>query len=223
MTIFSVSAMTCAGCARKVEAALKTIAPSVIVTLDPPRATLRENVSEATLNAALAAVGKYRVSSETQANSLLGTSWLTTYYPLFLVIALIAVAAAASGNWMINFMGGFFAVFGAFKLLDVQSFANSYARYDVIAKVFKSWGLAYPFIETALGFAFLFRFQPTISLWLALALSVIGAIGVIQANLSKQIIECACLGTVFKLPMSVVTIVESVGMALMALWMLFAR
>jgi hypothetical protein len=56
--------------------------------------------------------------------------------------------------------------------------------------------------------------------WIALALSLIGAVGVIRANLSRQTIECACLGTVFKLPMSVVTVVENLGMAVMAAWML---
>jgi hypothetical protein len=54
----------------------------------------------------------------------------------------------------------------------------------------------------------------------ALALSLVGAVGVIQATRSKQVIECACLGTVFKLPMSVVTVVENLGMAAMAAWML---
>ena len=44
--------------------------------------------------------------------------------------------------------------------------------------------------------------------------------GVIQAVANKTQIQCACLGTVFKLPMSTVTIVEDVGMVLMAAAML---
>jgi diacylglycerol kinase len=49
------------------------------------------------------------------------------------------------------------------------------------------------------------------------------AIGVIQAVMNKRKIRCACLGAVFQLPMSTVTIVEDVGMVLMAgglLWTL---
>ena len=91
----------------------------------------------------------------------------------------------------------------------------------MIAKHFKPWGYAYPFIELALGFAFLFGYNMITLSWIALVLSVVGAIGVIQANLNKQTIQCACLGTVFQLPMSVVTIVENLGMAAMAAWMLF--
>jgi len=44
----------------------------------------------------------------------------------------------------------------------------------------------------------------------------IGTIGVVQSNLSKQQIKCACLGDVFKLPMSTVTVIENVSMLLMA-------
>lgn len=216
--------MTCDGCVRKVQSTLKTLAPSVIVSLNPPQAILNEPVSAIELNAALTQVGKYRVSATVQ-NPVVSPAlnWFTTYYPLFLVVGLIAIASTAQGNWMTNFMGGFFTVFGAFKLLDVASFANAYARYDIIAKRFRPWGYAYPFIETALGFAFLFHWQLGGTLWLALVLSIIGSIGVIQANLSKQTIECACLGTVFKLPMSVVTIVENLGMAAMAVGMLALR
>ena len=57
--------------------------------------------------------------------------------------------------------------------------------------------------------------------WIALILSLIGAIGVIRSVLRKETIQCACLGTVFNLPMSTVTIVENLGMAAMAAWMLY--
>lgn len=221
MTTFSVTGMTCAGCVQTVQAALKTLAPSAAVSLEPPRAVITEPVSAEMLNAKLALVGKYRVSAqENPSIDVSSVDWLSTYYPLILVIGLIAAASFSGGNRMTNFMGGFFVVFGAFKLLDVAGFASAYARYDVIAKHIKVWGYAYPFIETALGFAFLFHVQPHLTLWLALALSFLGAIGVIQANIKKQTIECACLGTVFKLPMSVVTVVENLGMAAMAAGML---
>jgi copper chaperone CopZ len=221
MTTFAVSGMTCNGCRNKVEAALKALAPDVRVTLEPPQAETSAALDADAVNAALAKVGKYRVSS-IAAPVDAPKSWIATYYPLLLVIGLIAIASFAAQNWMMAFMGGFFAVFGAFKLLDIPAFASAYARYDIIAKRFKAWGYAYPVVETALGFAFLFHFQMTATLWVALVLSVIGAIGVIQANLSKQTIQCACLGTVFQLPMSVVTIIENAGMAVMAAWMIYA-
>ncbi len=222
MKTFAISGMTCDNCARKVEVALRDIAPSATVTLEPPRALVDRGITADRLNEALAKIGKYRVSETASDANPIGEQfgWVKTYYPLFLVMSLIALVSFAGGNWMMNFMGGFFIVFGAFKLLDVPSFASAYARYDVIAKVFKPWGYAYPFIETALGFAFLFNYQMIASVWVALALSLIGIIGAVQANLKKETIQCACLGTVFQLPMSVVTIVENAGMAAMAAMML---
>lgn len=222
MTQYSISGMTCAGCARKVEAALKAVIPAATVTLDPPVASV-SGASMDTLNAALGAIGKYRLSASAPASAPVledQPSWIRTYFPLFLVLALIALAAFAGDDWMTAFMAGFFLVFGAFKLLDVPAFADAYGTYDVVAKRFRPWGLAYPFVETGLGFAFLFQIQLQAATWLALILSLVGAIGVIQSVLRKQTIKCACLGTVFNLPMSTVTIVENLGMAVMAAMML---
>ncbi len=225
MTTYAVSGMTCANCAAKVEKTLKTVAGDVSVTLDPPRAIVGASTSMATLNEALGSVGKYRLSetAAVQSNSPLAASaaGLPVYYPLFLVIGLVALASFAGQSWMMSFMAGFYIIFGAFKLLDVPAFANSYAQYDIIAKAFKPWGYAYPFVELALGFAFLFWFEMRAAAWIALVLSLVGAIGVIQSVMRKQTIQCACLGTVFNLPMSTVTIVENLGMAAMAAWMLF--
>lgn len=222
MNSMTITGMTCAGCARKVEAALQKLSGDARVTLDPPRATVPANVSAAMVNDALQAIGKYRVAGP-QTRELFPdevTAWLRSYYPLLVIMGLIAVASFAGQSWMMSFMAGFYIVFGAFKLLDVPAFADAYARYDIIAKVFKPWGYAYPFVELALGFAFLFWVQMGPAVWLALILSVIGAIGVIKSVRAKETIQCACLGTVFQLPMSTVTIVENVGMAVMAAWML---
>jgi copper chaperone CopZ len=219
MTEFAITGMTCNGCRSKVEKTLAALLPDVTVTLDPPRAVTTASVGIDQINAALSSIGNYRATTE----AAVGPSWFATYYPLLLVMALIAIVPLATGTfmgWMMGFMAGFYIVFGAFKLLDVPAFARSYAQYDVIAKYIPAWGYVYPFVEVALGFGFLFWLDMQVLSWIALVLSVVGAIGVIQANMSKQTIECACLGTVFKLPMSVVTVIENLGMAAMAAWML---
>jgi copper chaperone CopZ len=219
MTEFAITGMTCNGCRTKVEKTLLALLPDVKVTLDPPRAVTTATVGVEQINAALEAVGKYRATSQ----DLAGSSWVSTYYPLLLVMALIAIVPIATGSfmgWMMGFMAGFYIVFGAFKLLDIPAFARSYRQYDIVAKQIPAWGYVYPFVEVALGFGFLFHLNMHGLSWVALALSLVGAVGVIQATRSKQVIECACLGTVFKLPMSVVTVVENLGMAAMAAWML---
>ena len=224
MNTYAITGMTCANCARKVETTLQQLSADIKVTLDPPRAIVPPALSAEALNTALSAVGKYSVS-QSPPRSLLPealTVWLSAYYPLLLIMGLIAVTSLAGQSWMMSFMAGFYIVFGTFKLLDVPAFANAYARYDIVAKAFKPWAYAYPFVEVALGFAFLFWFEMRAAAWIALILSLVGAIGVIQSVGRKETIQCACLGTVFKLPMSTVTIIENLGMAAMAAWMLIA-
>lgn len=162
-------------------------------------------------------------------------SWFATYMPLLLILAYLLAASIlvqvpqnglAGVLWhetMRYFMAGFFLVFSFFKLLDVPAFADAYAGYDLLAKRWHGWGLIYPFVELALGLAYLANWNPLLTNWATLIIMGFSAIGVIQAVLDKRSIRCACLGAVFKLPMSTVTIIEDVGMvamAAMAIWTL---
>jgi len=154
--------------------------------------------------------------------------WLTTYSPLLLIVAYIlggsllvqvgmgGLASISAMDTMRYFMAGFFLVFSFFKLLDIHAFANAYSGYDLLARRWRGWGLIYPFVELALGIAYLAHFNPLLTHWVTIVVMGFSAIGVIKAVASKTQIQCACLGTVFKLPMSTVTIVEDVGMVLMA-------
>ena len=49
---------------------------------------------------------------------------------------------------------------------------------------------------------------------------LIGTAGIIESLVNKRRVKCACLGSVFNLPMSYVTLIEDVGMAMMAALML---
>jgi hypothetical protein len=93
--------------------------------------------------------------------------------------------------------------------------------YDVLAKRVKVYGLVYPFIELALGVAYLTDFEPTVTYIATICIMGFSSIGVIQSVLDKKKIRCACLGAVFNLPMSMVTIIENLTMVLMALIMLW--
>jgi|GEM_PF-48199 len=154
----------------------------------------------------------------------------TTYYPLILILAFligtVALLELSAGGFaweraMSNFMGGFFLVFSFFKLLDIRGFADSYQMYDVVAQRFRSYGYVYPFIELLLGMAYLTDFQPALTNTVTLIVMSISVVGVIKSLLAKRKIRCACLGTVFNLPMSTVTFVEDSLMAGMAAIMLF--
>lgn len=156
---------------------------------------------------------------------------IATYRPLLLVIAYVAAFSVlmcwASGvwtasGWMRYFMGGFFLGFAFFKLLDVSAFADAFSTYDVVAKQFRTYAVLYPFIELGLGAAYVLGLQPLfVNSVTALAMGV-GLVGVVAAVRRKQAIQCACLGAVFNLPMSAVTVVENSVMVAMATLAIFA-
>ena len=121
---------------------------------------------------------------------------------------------------MSMFMGYFFLGFAFFKLLNVSAFATAFATYDIVAKRSRAYALTYPFIELLLGAAFLSRMFPMVTNIVTAVVMSVGLVGVIQAVRNKQAIQCACLGTAFNLPMSVVTIIENSVMIAMSLAML---
>ena len=152
-----------------------------------------------------------------------------SYYPLALVLLFVLGAAlvpqARAGHWdgmraMGDFMGAFFVAFAFFKLLDLRGFASSYAGYDLVARRVPAWGYAYPFVELGLGTAYLLAWQPFAVNLATLAVMLAGSAGVLSALLDKRKIRCACLGSVFNLPMSSVTLAEDLSMAAMAGFML---
>ncbi len=141
---------------------------------------------------------------------------------ILVVLALTIAKAAYTGLWMgpslmIDFMGWWLIIFGGFKLVNLSAFAGAYSMYDIIAKRFKVYGFVYPFIELVLGLMFLFRFELTIASWITLILMIINSVGAYRGIRDKKVLMCACLGTVFKLPMSYVSLAEDLLMAVMAL------
>lgn len=237
ISTYTISGMTCEGCVTRVKATLNTFADHVEVTLNPPQVNLNNcNATLETLNKALGSAGKYLLKKTpakdeqpSQSDDTSLKSWLVTYYPLLLIfgfillVTLIVQINAKNFNvelWMMQFMAGFFLVFSFFKLLNLQGFADSYAMYDLLAMRFKAYGYLYAFIELGLGLSYLLNWQPIITNWLTLIVMTFSSLGVIRAVLNKQKIRCACLGAVFNLPMSTVTIIEDLLMAAMALWML---
>lgn len=156
-------------------------------------------------------------------------NWFTTYQPILLifgyitVISFISAFSPAGFNWpqgMNVFMAGFFLTFSFFKMLDLQAFAESYAMYDIVAKKIKAWGYIYAFVELALGIAYATQFAPVLTNIVTLVVMTISIIGVLESVFNKRKIRCACLGAVFNLPMSTVTIIEDALMIAMSAVML---
>ena len=151
------------------------------------------------------------------------------YMKLAGVIIAIAIASfvlqATLGEPGLNdffrwFMGVFFVVFASFKFVGYKMFAMMYAGYDVIAKRFMPYSYAYPFIELALGIAYLTdTFGMGRDIFTAILMGI-GSIGVYHEMKRRSGIYCACLGNVIKLPLGTVSLIEDAGMGMMAIAMI---
>lgn len=124
-------------------------------------------------------------------------------------------------NWMQDFMAAFFLIFGFLKVINLKKFAKSYGMYDIVTKAVPTYGYVYPFIEVALGFLYLFNLYPFYTNIFTVVLMSIGALGVYLEVRKGSEITCACLGEIFRVPLTYVTLIEDLLMAAMALYMLF--
>lgn len=242
---YQVSGITCEGCIVKVKGLLENVAgvTAASVGLDGlVKITMSRHVATADLQAALRNFPKYQLIEKSVATPVAATpspekveperSFLETYKPILLIFGYILsttllVEFATDGfdwmRWMRHFMAGFFLVFSFFKMLDVPAFAASYSSYDVLARRWLGWGYVYPFVELVLGILFLLDFQPVWTNGLTLAVMGISTVGVVQSLLKKRRFQCACLGAVFNLPMSHITLFEDllmVGMAAVGLFVM---
>ena len=94
--------------------------------------------------------------------------------------------------------------------------------YDLLAKRWKPWGYLYPFVELCIGVAFLIGLELMVTNAVTLLVMGVSIMGVLQSVLNKRKIKCACLGDVFNLPMSTITIIEDALMIGMSVFMLLS-
>jgi copper chaperone CopZ len=235
---YTVTGMTCTGCVASVKSKLLMHPDILSAEVSLPDQAIIEMSRHISPKELQNAIGnpKYTITENVQVHDTQmtssSTSWFLTYKPLLLIFAFITGVSGivsyhhASIHWMqfMNiFMAGFFLVFSFFKFLDLKGFASSYAMYDIIAKKIPVYGFIYPFLELALGIAYLTGFNPIVTNWATIIIMGVSSLGVIESVVNKQKIQCACLGAVFNLPMSTVTIIEDLLMVAMAAMMLLLQ
>jgi len=236
---YNITGMTCGSCVAKVKSKLLMLGDveNAEVKLESPQAiiTMQKHIDTDVLQSAIGKAGNYTISdADSNMNHSAGSDssekWFQTYKPVLLIVAYITVVALIGGwsvqdmQWMEAmriFMAAFFLTFSFFKMLDIRAFADSYSMYDIVSKQWKAYGFIYPFIELGLGILFAIGMYPVFTNVLTLIVMSISLVGVLQSVLNKRKIQCACLGAVFKLPMSTITVIEDGLMILMSGVMLF--
>jgi hypothetical protein len=159
----------------------------------------------------------------------LGPITWKSYIPL-IVIFLLLFAGTVAVSWsdyllgtfsiadsIGYFMAGFFLVFAGFKLIDLKGFAEGYSTYDLLAMRWREYAFVYPFIELGFGLTMLAGYHPEWLLWTEFAVMAFSGLGVSIKLLKREAFQCVCLGTLLKVPLTYVTLLEDFGMALLAL------
>jgi len=220
--------MTCLGCVKTVTKALESV-KNVIranVSLDNETAIIeiKKNIQIDDFQKSLPEKYQIQIDSlDYLPSGIKQQSYLNDLYPLFLILFYITIGSVivswneSTDNFMMNFMGLFFIAFSFFKFIDYKNFPNSFSMYDPLAKKLPIYGWVYPFIETALGLMFLFKIQIYLSLFLTVLFLSITTVGVIKVLSNKKEVQCACLGTAIKLPMTIATLIENGIMIVMAI------
>ena len=216
------------GCVKSVKNSLEEL-PGVSeanVSLEDGTALLEVSKTQPQMILQQALGERYRLNPASELTPI-KSSKLKQLRPLLIIFAGLLVATALLNyqsfslkEAMMDFMGLFFLVFGFFKLLDLKGFPESFAMYDPLAKAFRPYGWAYPFIELTLGTLLLLQIGLVPVFVTTLVLLSITTVGILRSILDKREIRCACLGTWLNLPMTEATLIENAVMIIMAVYML---
>jgi copper chaperone CopZ len=235
MDKFKIIGMSCNSCVQKITEVFNHQGyPDAKVTLHPPIISFSSSaISKAEIERIISTAGNYKIASDdvisSTAHHLHSEPNDERLTPLFVILTYIVggvlLRAWIGENYsfatiMNNFMGSFFTIFSLFKLLNPSGFADAYATYDIIASRSRVYGFLYPYIELLLGLLYFVGFAPFATNMITLILMLVSSMGVFQALRMKRKLQCACLGTALKLPMTKVTLIEDISMGAMALIMI---
>jgi hypothetical protein len=121
---------------------------------------------------------------------------------------------------MKNTMGTILILFGFLKIVSLHNFVDIFSKYDIITKNFKFYGYVYPFIELGLGYNLLNNIslnKTFISIIIIMSLNLSGTLISIY---NKTNLRCGCLGSLFHIPLSYISLSENIFMILMSIYFL---
>ena len=223
---FYISGMICSNCQKTVSDKIKAYEGvlDVKVSLETGLAEIDSKQYLEVFEISKLLGTKYTVKRDISRSKKETKSKLKQLTPLFLIFSYLIMGTfyissqinASCEKSMQIFMGLFFVIFSLFKFLDYNSFPTSFMRYDPLAKKIPLYATLYPFLETALGISFLIGWNLPVTLSITLLVLSITSLGVIKTLANKTDIDCACLGTSLKLPMTEATLIENIIMLSMS-------
>ena len=147
----------------------------------------------------------------------------TSYTPVIAVFSTAGLMALATTIGITGFMGYSLSLLATLKLMDIESFAQGFEKYDLITKKIRPYAKIYPFAELAIALGFLSGVAPLATGIASLAIGVSGGVSVFKAvYIDKLDLNCACVGGGSRTPLGIVSFAENAIMAVMGGILLFS-
>jgi glutaredoxin len=107
------------------------------------------------------------------------------------------------------------------KLRDVEAFTGTFLTYDLLAQRWVPYAYLYPFLEGGAGLLMLAGVLTWISAPVSIVIGSIGVVSIIKAvYIEKRELKCACVGGNSNVPLGMISLIESIVMVAMGIWML---
>ncbi len=146
-----------------------------------------------------------------------------SYTPVVAIFSTAGLVAWAAALGIPGFMGVSLSMLASLKLMDIESFTESFEKYDLITQQAKPYAKAFPFLELLLGLGFLSGVAPVATGIGSLLLGTNGAISVFKAvYIDKLELNCACVGGNSKAPLGAISFLENAIMVGMGVFLLFS-
>ena len=167
--------------------------------------------------------GAERIGGYTDLAARLGVrpeSTAISYTPVLAVFITAGLMALVLNAGISGLMGIAICLLAMLKLMEVQAFAASFRKYDLLSQRWRAWGRLYPGIELLVGLGVLLQPQPAAAAQLVGAVAVaLGAMGMVSVGKAVFIdhlaLNCACVGGNSRTPLGVVSFAENLIMAAM--------
>ena len=133
-----------------------------------------------------------------------------SYTPVIAVFGTALLMALVLGDSILQrFMGFSICALAMLKLMDLESFAASFVKYDLVTQRWRSWAKVYPGVELLIGLGFLGNPPLPLAGWAAVVVGVPGMASVIKAiYIDKLALNCACVGGNTKTPLGIISFTE---------------
>ncbi|MDV3350119.1 glutaredoxin [Leptothoe sp. LEGE 181152] len=139
-----------------------------------------------------------------------------SYTPVIALFSTAGLMALATSLGLSGFMGISLSMLASLKLMDLDAFTESFAKYDLITQRLKPYARVYPFAELAIGLGFLSGIAPLATGIGSLAVGLSGVASVVKAvYIDKLALNCACVGGNSKAPLGIVSFAENAIMTFM--------